>query len=175
MDSEMEFDYGSLYPGPHQLVPWPTTPWDEIIPNLYQGGTDRMHLGEVVDVVVADEFGAVFSFFWGNPKKYGPDPGTPHVHYQIPDGELGADELAKVKSLAKSAALGVKGGVKTLVRCQAGYNRSGLVVALALLDLGYDAHSAVELIRVKRSPNALHRLAFLRYIIEESEARGATE
>lgn len=170
-----EFDYQGLYPGPHQLLPWPTTQWDEIIPNLYQGGTDRMHMGEVVDVVVKDEFGAVFSFFWGNPKKYGPDPGVPQVHYQIPDGELSDVELAQIKSLAKAVALSVHNGVKTLVRCQAGYNRSGLVTALALVEMGYSAHDAVELIRAKRSPNALFRLAFLRYIIEEWESRNAAQ
>lgn len=170
-----EFEYHGLYPGPHQLVPWPTTLWDEIIPNLFQGGTDRMHMGEVVDVVVRNEFDAVFSFFWGNPKRYGPDPGVAQVHYQIPDGDLSDEELAHVKSLAKAVALSVQNGKRTLVRCQAGYNRSGLVTALALLDLGYDAPAAVELIRAKRSPNALFRLVFLRYIIEEWGSRNAAE
>jgi protein-tyrosine phosphatase len=50
------------------------------------------------------------------------------------------------------------------VRCQYGYNRSGLVIAQTLMELGMDAVSAIDLIRRRRSPWALHNLIFEQYL-----------
>lgn len=53
---------------------------------------------------------------------------------------------------------------KVLVRCQAGLNRSGLVVALVLYKHGWDVGEAIERIREKRSPYALCNSSFERYL-----------
>ncbi|MFV2121828.1 hypothetical protein ACE14D_26715, partial [Streptomyces sp. Act-28] len=56
-------------------------------------------------------------------------------------------------------------GRPTLVRCFAGYNRSGLVVAHALHVLtGGPASEVIALIRRRRSPWALHNRLFVRYL-----------
>lgn len=53
----------------------------------------------------------------------------------------------------------------TLVHCQAGLNRSGLVTARALmLDPGLTAEEAINLLRVKRSPAVLCNDAFEAYL-----------
>jgi protein-tyrosine phosphatase len=44
---------------------------------------------------------------------------------------------------------------KTLVHCQAGLNRSGLVAAVALMKLGRTADEAIKLLRDSRSPMVL--------------------
>jgi protein-tyrosine phosphatase len=48
----------------------------------------------------------------------------------------------------------------TLVHCQAGLNRSGLVAAMALIRGGMEAHEAILLLREKRSPAVLCNEAF---------------
>jgi protein-tyrosine phosphatase len=53
-----------------------------------------------------------------------------------------------------------KRGKKVLIRCQAGWNRSGLIMALVLMREGYTADEAINLIRQKRSPHALCNKGF---------------
>ncbi|MEZ0091777.1 hypothetical protein [Streptacidiphilus sp. EB129] len=46
------------------------------------------------------------------------------------------------------------------MRCASGYNRSGLVVAQTLIELGQDPATAIALIRQRRSPWALNNQTF---------------
>jgi hypothetical protein len=161
-------------------VPWPVNGWDEVIPGLFQGGQIRQAPpgskwsdASANEVRVREEFDAVFSFFDGDEPRQGPSPEVEHHHYPIPDGALDDAELAEVRGYARVIARKVEAGDKVLVRCQAGYNRSGLVIAFALMELGYDVHEAVDLIRAARGPHALFRLAFLRYLLEAQEAKDA--
>jgi hypothetical protein len=48
----------------------------------------------------------------------------------------------------------------TLVHCQAGLNRSGLISALALIKSGHTPQSAITLLREKRSPAVLCNKTF---------------
>jgi protein-tyrosine phosphatase len=59
---------------------------------------------------------------------------------------------------------------KVLVRCQAGINRSGLVVALAMLRMGWTADAAIARIREVRSPYALFNQSFTRYLHAKESA-----
>jgi len=52
----------------------------------------------------------------------------------------------------------------TLVHCQAGLNRSGLVAARALMMRGHSADSAIALLRERRSPAVLCNTAFEDYL-----------
>lgn len=152
-----------------RFVPWPKDPWNEIIPNLFQGGQIALngtHPKTDNVVLVRDEFDAVFSFYWRDEDGNGPDEDIAHVHHFIPDGELSLQDLVTVKLLAIRVAECIKARNRVLVRCQAGYNRSGLVVAFALMELGYQNWEAIALIRAMRSPHALHNEHFVRYIME---------
>jgi len=51
-----------------------------------------------------------------------------------------------------------------LVRCAAGWNRSGLVTALVLMKNGYKPEEAINLIRDRKSPHALCNADFVRYL-----------
>jgi protein-tyrosine phosphatase len=82
----------------------------------------------------------------------------------MPDAALTAFQIDQVRQLAVIAATAVRTGGTTLVRCHAGYNRSGLVVAQTLIELGDDARDAVQLIRQRRSPWALHNELFVQYL-----------
>ncbi len=50
------------------------------------------------------------------------------------------------------------------MRCRSGYNRSGLVVAQALVEPGVGSAGAVRLVRARRSPWALHNGLFVEYL-----------
>lgn len=54
---------------------------------------------------------------------------------------------------------------KTLVHCQAGLNRSGLITALALVKLGRTPSEAVELLRERRHPAVLCNQTFERWVL----------
>lgn len=163
-------------------VPWPKDRWNEVVPNLFQGGQlwegppDRKWSDyDAQRVKVREEFDAVFSFFVGDEPGQGPSDGIAHIRYPIPDGTLTPEDLLKTRAIAADVARCVQAGLKVLVRCQAGYNRSGLVTALALMELGYSAEQAVDLIRVARGPHALFRIVFLQYIKEIGEEQGRRE
>lgn len=147
-------------------VPYASTKWDEIVPGLFQGGHDyRNEFGRVRDVVVGDEFDLVISLY----RRDGCGPGPNVVHHQciVPDGMLLLEERNKIAKTAGIAAEAVEQGKRVLVRCQAGYNRSGLVVAMALMRMGWPANGAIEQIRTKRSEYALFNYHFLEYLREE--------
>jgi len=59
-----------------------------------------------------------------------------------------------------------RGSGPTLVHCQAGLNRSSLVVGRALMLDGMPADQAIELIRERRSPVCLCNPSFERWLLE---------
>lgn len=147
------------------MVPWADEPWNEIVPNLWQGGhyfTGRGDLGE--KAVIHSGFDLVVSLYQPVIGWFGPPQGVEHTVFRIPDGHLTPNEQAEVQELGLAVAVAVEAGRKVLVRCQAGYNRSGLVAAWALVALGHSPEEAVALIRVRRSRWALFNQAFLAYL-----------
>lgn len=75
-----------------------------------------------------------------------------------------AKVLVKVKELAAWLHKEWKSGKRCLSRCQAGANRSGLVMGAVLMIEGYTATEAINLIRSKRGPHALFNDHFVRYL-----------
>ncbi|MBR7832066.1 dual specificity protein phosphatase family protein [Actinospica durhamensis] len=69
-----------------------------------------------------------------------------------------------MQQVARAAARAVAGGRTTFVRCHSGYNRSGLVVVQALVELGHDVDAAIRLVQEKRSPWALNNAIFRDYL-----------
>jgi protein-tyrosine phosphatase len=155
------------------IIPLHPEPWTEITPGLWQGGHDYQPDPDqyVLDACIAPgEFDAVFSLY----RRHGigvPD-GIAHRTALIPDGPLTDDELAHVRALAVAVAQAHGSGRRVLVRCQAGYNRSGLVVGLALMRTGMTATEAIALIREKRGPHALYRQVFVAYLHDEEIRNG---
>ncbi|MER5882940.1 protein phosphatase [Streptomyces sp. NPDC001941] len=145
-------------------VPAPRSPWDEVIQHLWMGGhywTDER--GEFQAAVPEAEFGLVVSLYARS--GHGPSPGVPHLIHEIPDGPLGPHQIDQVLDAAHATAEAVRAGRPTLVRCFSGYNRSGLVTAQALIELGgLDPYEAIALIRRRRSPWALHNETFVEYL-----------
>lgn len=144
-------------------VPAPRSPWSQIRLGLWMGGhywTDEA--GELQLAVVGDQFDMVVSLY--SKQGHGPADGVEHHVATMPDAALNSDQIAAVAQLALITTKAIKDGRNVLVRCHAGYNRSGLVVAQTLINLGYDARSAILLVRRKRSPWALHNRLFEQYL-----------
>ncbi|WP_030242524.1 protein-tyrosine phosphatase family protein [Streptomyces sp. NRRL S-350] len=144
-------------------APGPSEPWTEIAPGLWMGGHYyTLPGGEPERAVVKGEFDLVVSLF--TLPGHGPAPGVEHVVREVPDGPLSPGQLLAVQEAAWLTAAAVRRGCRTLVRCHAGYNRSGLVVAQALVDLGHGTDEAVRLVRERRSPRALNNPVFVDYL-----------
>ncbi|MET9254414.1 dual specificity protein phosphatase family protein [Streptomyces sp. NPDC003717] len=144
-------------------VPAPDRPWHEIVPGLWMGGHEyRRSAGRLELAVVRDEFDLVQTLL--RLPGHGPDAGVEHQVWPIPDGPLDGTQLAGVIRLADAAVDAVDRGRRVLVRCFHGYNRSGLVVAHALMRRGADAEEAIRLVRARRSPWALHNELFEAYL-----------
>ncbi|MFF4896737.1 protein phosphatase [Streptomyces sp. NPDC001068] len=122
----------------------------------------RGQAGQLESAVVRDEFDLVQSLL--RLPGHGPDTGVEHQVWPIPDGPLDGTQLAGVMRLARTASEAVDTGRSVLVRCYSGYNRSGLVVAQALVHRGRTAEEAIRLVRSRRSPWALHNELFVAYL-----------
>ncbi|GGX55955.1 protein-tyrosine phosphatase family protein [Streptomyces minutiscleroticus] len=144
-------------------VPAPDHPWNEIVPGLWMGGHEyAAPAGGLEFAVVRDEFDLVLTLL--RLPGHGPDDGVEHHVWPIPDGPLDGTQLAGVMRLARTAREAREAGRRVLVRCYHGYNRSGLVVAHALIDEGRAPDDAIRLIRARRSPWALHNTLFVAYL-----------
>ncbi|MGW7409538.1 protein-tyrosine phosphatase family protein [Streptomyces sp. NPDC054833] len=143
-------------------VPAPDSPWSEIVPGLWMGGHEFKGPSGLELAVVRDEFDLVQTLL--RLPGHGPDPGVEHHVWPIPDGPLDGTQLAGVMRLARAAGDALDAGRSVLVRCYSGYNRSGLVVAHALVGRGHSAEEAIRLIRSRRSPWALHNELFVDYL-----------
>ena len=113
----------------------------EILPNLWMGGC-------VSGAHLPDDFRYVVSL---TRQCYDLGPNT--TRYEAPFVD-GVDIPDDVEALAELVNRWRSEG-KTLVHCEGGRNRSGLVVALALMRSGYTFDDAVELLRSKRSREVL--------------------
>ena len=150
------------------------TLFSEILPNLYMGGTgdeDIVQFGKrLPELHEREEFDAVVTCYsYAQPMSW-------YVHenrYGFADGPMNAKTFSKVVELADWLHSEWKSGKKCLSRCQAGLNRSGIVIALVLIKEGYSADEAIALIREKRDPNALFNPDFVRNLKQYSQRRAS--
>lgn len=159
--------------------PWPDTEWDEIVPGLWQGGHVYKVLGspfetKLVGVRTFDYVVSLYSVPWR--KDTMPDDDIAHAVFEIYDdsavGVLPEDE-ERIHELVDSIVEAMDMGQTVLVRCQAGYNRSGLVAGLVLMRRGMPAPAAIALLREKRSSWVLCNRAFEAYLLNREENASA--
>ena len=144
---------------PHQDL------YSEILPGLWQGGThdfDTLEFPKEYPIWKSEkQFDSVATLYaiahpvgWGISER----------RYGFPDSALLEKDIPEIHSLVDWIYDEWKSGKKVLVRCQAGYNRSGICVALTLMKDGYTAQEAIDLIRARRSPYALCNQNFVEYL-----------
>jgi protein-tyrosine phosphatase len=87
------------------------------------------------------------------------------MRYCIYDSTISHIDKEELFDVVKFAHKEWVSGKKVLIRCQAGLNRSGLVMALVLIREGYTPADAVRLIRKNRSSYALCNDKFLEWLL----------
>ena len=150
-------------------VTWPDYAPDEILPGLWQGGTEddevvgcrapaghyaRRQPFDLVVTLYADALPAA----WG----------VEEARYGFPDADLSPTAIERAVALARHAHRRWRDGARVLIRCQAGVNRSGLVMALTLMHHGLTAADAIALIRRRRGTAVLSNRHFERWLLTEA-------
>lgn len=153
-------------------VPYCDRPWDEVLHNLWLGGIHCQYTGAPDGNCYPEDVFDLVIDLTGNPD-FRPNPGVEFVEYPFPDAPLDALHHAELEDLARLArTASQERGRKTLVRCQAGMNRSALVVGLAMIQLGWPSGVAIEWMRSVRSPFVLFNPSFREYLRSRDDKRG---
>lgn len=144
------------------------TLYSEILPNLFISGTldeDVVQKGKsTFSLAQPAPFDSVVCLYGhANPIGYY----VREQRFGIADAELDESSKPEIRQLADWLHSEWKMGKRVAGKCQAGWNRSGLVVALVLIREGYSADEAISLIRERRSPNALCNPYFVEFIKQE--------
>ncbi len=79
----------------------------------------------------------------------------------------------ELEDVVKMAHKDWKSGKRVLIRCQAGLNRSGIVMALVLIREGYSPEEAITVMREKRSEAVLCNKHFVDYLLGLNEDKVA--
>jgi len=124
-----------------------------VVGNLWQGGCKQ-------DVYLGSDFATVVSLYpW---ERYALDDGVDLYEFEMYDSSEGVEFVHLFKA-SEAVLKGLAKG-KTLVHCQAGLNRSGLVAAFTLMRLGYSSADAINLLRESRSSFVLCNRAFVKQL-----------
>lgn len=152
-----------------QADDWPEWQADQIVPGLFQGGTED---SAVITRAAAPQYERTYPYdvvvtLYGNAQ---PAPwGVEEVRFGFLDAALTGADATRVVRAARYAYQRWASGDRVLVRCQAGVNRSGLVTALVLVMAGLSPAQAITLIRARRSSYALCNTEFVAWLLNHSE------
>ena len=141
-----------------------------IAPNLFQGGTDDLdviHLAQTNNRPRTDlPFDAIVTMYaWARPADWK----VQEFRYGVPDASITDIDLDRLRQAVDFGYDRWKQGDRVLVRCQAGLNRSGLVLALILIKDGLKPAEAIARIRNNRGDDALFNRDFHNWLLTEGE------
>ena len=142
-----------------------------IAPNLFQGGTDDLdviHLAQTNNRPRTDlPFDAIVTMYaWARPADWQ----VQEFRYGVPDASITDIDLDRLRQAVDFGYDRWKQGDRVLVRCQAGLNRSGLVLALILIKDGLKPAEAIARIRDNRGEDALFNRDFHNWLLTEGES-----
>ena len=142
-----------------------------IAPNLFQGGTDDLdviHLAQTNNRPRTDlPFDAIVTMYaWARPADWK----VQEFRYGVPDASITDIDLDRLRQAVEFGYDRWKQGDRVLVRCQAGLNRSGLVLALILIKDGLKTAEAIARIRDNRGEDALFNRDFHNWLLTEGES-----
>lgn len=169
-----------------QPLEYPTALWSEILPGLWQGGTDdydvigaptpdygvgytarKMAASGGANRVTRSDFESVVTLYArANAASWN----VKEIRYGFNDGNMSDfDPQDDLGFAVREAHSDWKAGKRVLIRCQAGLNRSGLVMALVLIRDGHTPAEAIDLIRAGRGTAALCNYTFERWLLESAD------
>ena len=95
--------------------------------------------------------------------------GCVYLGWKFDDDPKRAPDRELLRGLARLLADRVSARETVVVYCAGGLNRSGLVVAQTLIELGHEPAEAIELVRAARGTWALSNPAFEALLLEQAE------
>lgn len=139
--------------------------YSEMLPGLWQGGTadeDVISYNLKRPRVTKADFDTVITLYAAaNPVDWH----VREVRYGVWDSSMQDFDGEELFDLVRIAHSDWKRGKRVLIRCQAGWNRSGLVTALVLIRDGMSARDAIDHMRAQRSEYVLCNSDFVRYLL----------
>lgn len=141
--------------------------WSPIRPGLFMGGTSySTPSGErVCPEIGSRDFHTVVTLFSDAPP-------AGHGVKELRLGFADSDELeVDVEALDQIVEIALRdwqAGKQVLVRCEGGWNRSGLVSCLILMRTGLSAVEAIDELRTARSPLVLSNRTFEQWLVERN-------
>jgi len=140
--------------------------WSEVLNGLWQGGTDDLDVDRQLKVpmITTKNFDTVITMYAdANPVDWF----VKEFRYGVWDSDINKMNTAELFDIVRLAHADWKRGKRVLIRCQAGWNRSGLITALVLIREGMGAREAIDLIRETRSEWALCNKSFEKFLLEQ--------
>lgn len=141
----------------------------EVVPRLWQGGTPEgwnySPINGFQETGYGRHFDSVVTLYDGAPPFARL---VPETRFCFADARLESDQLHEISAAALWGYERWVAGDDLLVRCQAGWNRSGLVTGLILIRSGMEPEEAVSKIRAKRGPMALSNYDFANHLLRFS-------
>ena len=148
----------------------PISLYSEILENLFMGGTDDEDVIHIPARVYSRRedlpFDSIVTMYaWARPADWN----IQEFRYGVPDASIKDIDLDRLRQAVEFGYDRWKSGDRVLVRCQAGLNRSGLVLALILIKDGLEPAEAINRIRDNRGPDALFNDNFHAWLLKEGE------
>jgi protein tyrosine phosphatase len=146
-------------------IDYPTELWSEVLPKLWQGGTDDDDVFNQLykPAISKKDFDLVITAYASaNPVDWF----VKEIRFGFYDSDMKDFDPNDLKEIVRMAHTEWKRGQRVLIRCQAGMNRSGLIMALILIREGHTPQEAIDLIRAKRSKHALFNGRFEKWLKE---------
>jgi hypothetical protein len=141
---------------------YPVEPYTEVIPGLVQASAAHSpaEMLSMFDVLIDV----------GGRDRWEGDPDPRYSFHPLDDVPFIVD-AEMIHSVGERIASLVREGKHVAVNCLSGVNRSGLLIARALLELGYSPEEAIEAVRTARGPMALSNQHFLRFLMVDCTPR----
>lgn len=132
----------------------------QITNNLWIGGTNEGF--KFLNSSYEDYFDVVYNL-------YKPSDKPNHKNLCFEDSDISEVDLVKLKEFVLDIFNNITSDKKVLVRCQVGLNRSALVCSLVLMKLGFDARTAIKIIRSKRSNLVLYNKSYEDWLLQNGK------
>lgn len=146
--------------------------WTPIRDGLWMGGTYEVLVdgSRHAPHISVDSFETVVTLFADAPPARA---GVKEFRLGFEDQETLDVDLTSLYQLVQLAHTEWVSGNRVLIRCEGGWNRSGLVTALVLMMTGELANDAVAELRSQRGPLVLSNKAFERWLLAGGEGAAA--
>ena len=161
------------FAAPRYNVYYPTDVWNEVLPGLFLGGTPSeddlatvlpgQSFGMPEPSITKDDFVTVVTLYaWARPADWF----VKEIRLGILDGTMSDFNLDDIRSIVLTAHSDWKAGKRVLIRCQAGINRSSLIMALVLIRDGMSAKAAIDIMRSTRGAAVLANSHFVDWLTQ---------